>query len=366
MKQIIEIDDDLQHVLNDYFEGKRAYVGLDNGVKLLEAVKNGKEIKDDISLIHTANNLAVREFEEIVVEYPPKVLCIYPEYKGKPYFGIKYKENGEEIVGYGTYKSEVLSQYLKDYFLPTTKNDLPHCQHTDKEIAKSFIEDVEAVKDQLPCGEQMDFPDTFDEFAKDYGFKDKDEVYTNGSELIPVFRVKQWLEHISITKNDLVSRNVVERIIKSPRTKEQMLSVLNSLPPQEPNTKNCESCEYYGSHHKVCNYCYKCSLWTEQESTTKNDLGVDCRSLEDIKKLIESKADDLDGVMLDASGVIIGLYFAIANDLSPVTPLPKGHWIEEFNDIEGEVRFTCSNCKKYQLFGTDFCYHCGSDNRSEE
>lgn len=28
---------------------------------------------------------------------------------------------------------------------------------TDAEIAKSFIEDVEAVKDQLPCGEQMDF-----------------------------------------------------------------------------------------------------------------------------------------------------------------------------------------------------------------
>lgn len=24
------------------------------------------------------------------------------------------------------------------------------CQHTDEEIAKSFIEDVEAVKDQLP------------------------------------------------------------------------------------------------------------------------------------------------------------------------------------------------------------------------
>jgi DNA-directed RNA polymerase specialized sigma subunit len=39
------------------------------------------------------------------------------------------------------------------------------------------------------------------------------------------------------TKNDLVPRNVVERIIKSPRTKEQMLLVLNSLPSQEPITK---------------------------------------------------------------------------------------------------------------------------------
>ena len=63
--------------------------------------------------------------------------------------------------------------------------------------------DVEAVKDQLPCGERMGFPSTFDEFAKNYGFRDKEEIYTNGSELIPVFRVKQWLEHISTTKNDL-------------------------------------------------------------------------------------------------------------------------------------------------------------------
>lgn len=30
------------------------------------------------------------------------------------------------------------------------REDLPHCQYTDEEIAKSFIEDVEAVKDQLP------------------------------------------------------------------------------------------------------------------------------------------------------------------------------------------------------------------------
>jgi hypothetical protein len=43
--------------------------------------------------------------------------------------------------------------------------------------------------------EQMEFPETFEKFAKEYGFKDDKEVYTNGSELIPIFRVKQWLEH---------------------------------------------------------------------------------------------------------------------------------------------------------------------------
>lgn len=45
-------------------------------------------------------------------------------------------------------------------------------------------------------GEQMTFPKTFDEFAEQYKIVDKEQVYTNGTELIPIFRVKQWLGHI--------------------------------------------------------------------------------------------------------------------------------------------------------------------------
>lgn len=62
-----------------------------------------------------------REFEEIVVKYPPEDLCVYPEYKGKPYFSIKYKEGNEHFIGYGTYKPEVLSRFLRDYFMPHVK-----------------------------------------------------------------------------------------------------------------------------------------------------------------------------------------------------------------------------------------------------
>lgn len=42
--------------------------------------------------------------------------------------------------------------------------------------------------------QQMEFPETFEGFAKEYGFKDEKEVYSNGIDLIPIFRVKQWLE----------------------------------------------------------------------------------------------------------------------------------------------------------------------------
>lgn len=44
-------------------------------------------------------------------------------------------------------------------------------------------------------GDVMEFPRTPEEFCRQYGFFDKDEVYTNGSLLIPVFRVEQMVEH---------------------------------------------------------------------------------------------------------------------------------------------------------------------------
>ncbi|MBU9724416.1 DUF551 domain-containing protein [Diplocloster modestus] len=44
-------------------------------------------------------------------------------------------------------------------------------------------------------GDNMNYPDSAMEFIKGYSFKDGKEIYTNGSELIPVFRVEQMIEH---------------------------------------------------------------------------------------------------------------------------------------------------------------------------
>lgn len=44
-------------------------------------------------------------------------------------------------------------------------------------------------------GEVMTFPKTVDEFMEEYKIIDSEEVYTNGAELIPIFRMKQWFEH---------------------------------------------------------------------------------------------------------------------------------------------------------------------------
>ena len=63
-----------------------------------------------------------RVFQGIIVEYPS--ISAYPEYEGKPYFSIKYTENGQEFIGYGTYKPEVLSEFLKEYFMSPAQPNL--------------------------------------------------------------------------------------------------------------------------------------------------------------------------------------------------------------------------------------------------
>lgn len=59
----------------------------------------------------------------------------------------------------------------------------------------------------------MQFPETFEEFAKSYGFKDSKEIYTNGSELIPVFRVEQWLEHARVERTCHFEPDVIEVLL---------------------------------------------------------------------------------------------------------------------------------------------------------
>ena len=50
-------------------------------------------------------------------------------------------------------------------------------------------------------GNVMAMPNDWREFMQDFSFKDSKEVYTNGSQLIQVFRVEQMLEHYFVEKN---------------------------------------------------------------------------------------------------------------------------------------------------------------------
>lgn len=42
----------------------------------------------------------------------------------------------------------------------------------------------------------MSFPATVEEFMEQYEMVDKEQIYSNGTEYVPIFRMKQWFEHL--------------------------------------------------------------------------------------------------------------------------------------------------------------------------
>ena len=146
--------------------------------------------------------------------------------------------------------------------------------------------------------EEMKFPETFEQFAREYGFKDSEEVYTNGSDLIQIFRVKQWLEH-QMTDDSISRQEVLEQTYKW--SKDEFLRVakpfdylrkrINSLLPVNPQQKTghwikfkkfengyyrikCSECGQYWSidgHAKIAKYCFNCGakMVEPQESEDK-------------------------------------------------------------------------------------------------
>jgi hypothetical protein len=108
-----------------------ALIGLKNKAQL--------SLEDATSSTSSTDDTIGRQFEEIVVRYPSVDLCNYPEHKGKPYFSIRYKENGENHIGYGTYKPEVLSQYLRDYFMSYAQPEERTEKRTETHECNPFI-----------------------------------------------------------------------------------------------------------------------------------------------------------------------------------------------------------------------------------
>ena len=43
--------------------------------------------------------------------------------------------------------------------------------------------------------ECMTFPDTVEEFMEQYKIIDTKQVYTNGTEFVPIYRMRQWFQH---------------------------------------------------------------------------------------------------------------------------------------------------------------------------
>ena len=43
--------------------------------------------------------------------------------------------------------------------------------------------------------DMMTFPASVEEFMEQYKMTDTEHVYSNGTEYVPIYRMKQWFEH---------------------------------------------------------------------------------------------------------------------------------------------------------------------------
>lgn len=174
--------------------------------------------------------------------------------------------------------------------------------------------------------EEMKFPETFEQFAKEYGFKDNEEVYTNGSALIQIFRVKQWLEH------QMTVEEYRQRMIQAFHNADCDGLIAVCVLPTE---KEFEHLEWLLKNH------YKKEPCEDAISRQKAIDAIDVLYLD---------GDSPASYLANAEGdTLIGKYQAITalDDLSSVTPQPKtGHWEWVQYDSNPNIgNWHCSECR---------------------
>ena len=57
--------------------------------------------------------------------------------------------------------------------------------------------------------DSMMFPATVDEFMEKYKVVDSEHVYSNGMEMVPIFRMKQWFEHEANHNAEISKKEII-------------------------------------------------------------------------------------------------------------------------------------------------------------
>lgn len=151
------------------------------------------------------------------------------------------KRTPSEIKAYGDGYAEAykLFQYLIERY------EIDIAVRKMKIFADAVALTVEIATDEERSEQMADmmmFPDTWEEFEESYGFTDKEQIYTNGSRLIPSFRVKQWLEHLESK----------QRQADTPQT-------------ETKGVRYCNECKWF-RNKQVCGRCRSRNLFAEADT----------------------------------------------------------------------------------------------------
>ena len=198
----------------------------------------------------------------------------------------------------------------------------------------------------------MTFPDTVEEFMEQYKIVDTEHVYTNGTEFVPIYRMKQWFEHLPPAQSETYNEKLKEIADALSEKFAYMNTCLNErdiilgyLGVKRPNEIHCNTdctnikCESYRCDKRLspaqCNY----------------------------KKM--NTVYGLDGTVYTQDKDKQGW----TGHLPPAqSQQKKGHWINAYPDIEPNPMFMygiCSVCGFEQAISNklNFCPNCGADMR---
>ena len=102
--------------------------------------------------------------------------------------------------------------------------------------------------------DMMNFPKRWEDFLHDYEFEDARRIYTNGSRLIPSFRVKQMMEHYAPVRHGRWIMGTGE----------------NGLQTGHRKCSRCGEIVKYGySLYGVYNFCNYCGAKMDEEANNE-------------------------------------------------------------------------------------------------
>lgn len=101
----------------------------------------------------------------------------------------------------------------------------------------------------------MTFPDTVEEFMEGYKIVDTKGIYmSKDSELVPIFRMKQWFEHLPSAQPER----------KNGKWKKYIISMLDGVGCK------CSECEFEGVPY--WNFCPNCGSEMQDEHTKNEEM----------------------------------------------------------------------------------------------
>ena len=130
----------------------------------------------------------------------------------------------------------------------------------------------------------MHFPDTVEEFMEQYKMTDTKQVYSNGIEYVPIFRMKQWFEHEkaqlykeSTTKDTISRRAALDAVEKNACNTQRIMDAVNNLPPAQPEPQEGHWIKHEspdGGEQYECSLCGV--LWEFTDGTPEDNEAYFC------------------------------------------------------------------------------------------